>query len=73
MSIRKIIFCDKCNPQGLRAIEYRRAPRNDQRTGRRISDGRSWFEGELSAALQAGWVNTGDGGHICPACKLNKF
>jgi len=69
MSIRKIIFCDICNPQGLRAIEFRRSPRSDGRTGRRISDGRSWFDGELSAALKAGWICTTEEKHICPACQ----
>ncbi|MDD2759887.1 MAG: hypothetical protein PHH11_06295 [Methylomonas sp.] len=69
MSIRKFIFCDICNPQGLRSIEFRRAPRGEERAGRRISDGRAWFEGELSQAIEAGWVCTNDGIHICPTCK----
>ncbi|MDD1622153.1 MAG: hypothetical protein LUQ11_11795 [Methylococcaceae bacterium] len=69
MSIRKFIFCDICNPQGLRSIEFRRSPRGDERTGRRISDGRSWFEGELNMAIKAGWVSTSDGMHICPFCQ----
>ncbi|MDP2904035.1 MAG: hypothetical protein Q8N96_13180 [Methylovulum sp.] len=69
MSIRKIIFCDICNPQGMRSIEVRRAPRNNDRTGRRISDGRAWIEGELNSAISNGWICTSDGRHICPACQ----
>jgi hypothetical protein len=70
MSIRKIIFCDICNPQGLRSIEYRRAPRaNTERVGRRISDGRAWIEGEVEEAIKTGWLCTYDGKHICPACQ----
>ncbi len=69
MTIRKFIFCDICNPQCLRTIEFRRAPRENQRTGRRISDGRAWFEGELAGALKAGWICNTDGKHICPVCK----
>ena len=51
MSIRKIICCDICNPQGLRSIEFRRAPRENERNGRRVSDGRSWYEGEIVEAV----------------------
>jgi hypothetical protein len=69
MSIRKIIFCDTCNPQGMRPIEFRRAPRSNERTGRRISDGRAWIEGELNNAINNGWLYTPDGRHICPACQ----
>jgi len=68
MSIRTFIFCDICNPQGLRSIEFRRRPR-DARTGRRLSDGRSWIEGSMSAAVENGWSINLDGKHICPACK----
>ncbi|AMK78849.1 hypothetical protein EDE11_12462 [Methylomonas methanica] len=71
MSIRKFIFCDICNPQGLRSIEFRRAPRSDERVGRRLSDGRAWFEGELSLAVNSGWLCTEDGRHICPVCQNN--
>lgn len=72
MSIRKFIFCDICNPQGLRSIEFRRAPRISERNGRRLSDGRSWFDGDLSAAIKAGWVLTPDGQHVCPVCLMNR-
>lgn len=72
MSIRSFVFCDICNPQGIRTIEFRRAPRKeDIRNGRRICDGRFWFEGNLSAAVQNGWITTEKGKHICPSCKAN--
>jgi len=69
MTIRQFIFCDICNPQALRSIEFRRAPREDERTGRRISDGRAWFEGEWESASEAGWSATAEGQHICPLCR----
>lgn len=70
MSIRTIIFCDICNPQGLRSIEFRRAPRDDKRSGRRISDGRTWYEGSVyEATASAGWLINEEGEHICPDCK----
>lgn len=72
MSVRKLVFCDICNPQCMKPIEFRRAPRAGERTGRRISDGRAWIEGELIAALEHGWVCTPDGKHICPACQLSQ-
>jgi len=68
MSIRTFIFCDICNPQGLRSVEFRRRPRKE-RTGRRLSDGRSWIEGgSASVAVENGWSINRDGKHICPAC-----
>lgn len=36
--------------------------------GRRISDGRMWFDGSEQEARQEGWVATDDGQHICPGC-----
>jgi hypothetical protein len=36
--------------------------------GRRISDGRVWFDGSHEEAQAAGWVATEDGQHVCPAC-----
>jgi hypothetical protein len=71
MSIRTFIFCDICNPQALRSIEFRRSPRIQQRNGRRISDGRAWFEGHPEKAKQYGWLCTTDGRHICPDCHKN--
>jgi len=69
MSIRTFIFCDICNPQGIRSIEFRRKPREDERTGRRISDGRVWFDGTLAEAIDNGWTAKVNGQHICPACQ----
>jgi hypothetical protein len=70
MSIRTIIFCDICNPQGLRSIEFRRAPRKDERNGRRISDGRACYQGSIYEAMaSAGWIINEEGEHICPGCK----
>lgn len=54
----------------MRPIEFRRAPRPNERGGRRISDGRSWIEGELSNALANGWLHTADGRDICPICQV---
>lgn len=70
MSIRTFIFCDICNPQGLRPIEFRRAPRKNDRGGRRVSDGRAWYEGSVYEAVESvGWVIGNEGEHICPECK----
>jgi len=69
MSIRTFIFCDICNPQGLRSIEFRRSPRTSDREGRRISDGRAWFDGDMSHAIENGWRTDKKGQHICPSCK----
>jgi hypothetical protein len=70
MSIRTFIFCDICNPQALRSIEFRRTTRLDTRPGRRISDGRSWIEVTLEQAVeQEGWLLDEDGLHVCPACQ----
>ncbi|MEQ1635752.1 MAG: hypothetical protein ABL903_03610 [Methylococcales bacterium] len=73
MSIRKFIFCDICNPQCIRIIEYRRAYGRHDRNGRRISDSRAWYEGELVDAVnEAGWRLTPEGQHICPTCQALK-
>jgi len=69
MSIRTFIFCDICNPQALRHIEFRRSPREKERNGRRLCDGRAWFDGDLSNALEQEWSTNTDGQHICPNCK----
>ena len=71
MSIRTFIFCDICNPQALRSIEFRRSPREEERNGRRISDGRNWFEGMWPEAMKSGWNSTPKNQHICPACQQN--
>ena len=70
MSIRTFIFCDICNPQGIRTIEYRRSPREDDRNGRRICDGRAWFEGNLPEAVLNGWKYNSTDQHICPSCNI---
>ncbi len=72
MTIRTFIFCDICNPQALRSVEFRRSPRENERNGRRLSDGRAWFDGELSQAVYNGWSIDNEGQHICPTCqKIN--
>ena len=71
MSIRTFIFCDICNPQALRSIEFRRSPREEDRNGRRLSDGRAWLEGSLSNALEQGWITNANRQHICPVCQQN--
>lgn len=69
MSIRSFVFCDICNPEGRRHVEERRGPRDEaQSTGRRIGDGRAWFEGSLEEACQSGWVITAQGKHVCARC-----
>lgn len=67
MARRSFIFCDICNPLAIREVEMRRA---SGRTGggRRLTDGRVWFDGTEKEALAAGWLSTEDGQHICPAC-----
>jgi len=69
MTIRTFIFCDICNPQALRSVEFRRSPRENERNGRRLSDGRAWFDGDLSHAIDIGWSINSEGQHICPACR----
>lgn len=72
MSIRTFIFCDICNPQGIRTIEFRRKPREGNRNGRRLSDGRFWFDGSFEAAKASGWIENSSGQHICPFCVKNQ-
>jgi hypothetical protein len=69
MSIRKIIFCDICNPLAIRLIEFRRASRESENAGQRISDGRAWIEGGMTHAIENGWLCLPDGQHICPMCR----
>jgi len=68
MARRSFIFCDICNPLALRAIEMRRTTGRDCRDGRRLCDGRTWFDGSDNEAKHAGWVVADNGQHICPAC-----
>lgn len=53
----------------MKTIEFRRAPRENDRTGRRIGDGRAWIEGDLHDVINNGWLCPPDGRHICPACQ----
>ncbi len=70
MTIRTFIFCDICNPVGLRTIDFRRNNRDgEDRKGRRLSDGRAWFEGNEAEATQAGWLIRDAETHVCPNCK----
>lgn len=69
MSIRTFIFCDYCNPSAIRDIEARRSTvRPFGLSGRRFSDGRSWFDGTREEASAAGWRADEDNLDICPRC-----
>ena len=65
--LRVIIFCDICNQQGIRYIEQQRSVQRGDVDGRRVTDGRSWFEGSLEEAIEAGW-SYDNGMHTCPRC-----
>ncbi|HAU06844.1 MAG TPA: hypothetical protein DCS49_03495 [Gammaproteobacteria bacterium] len=65
--LRVILFCDICNTQGIRYIEQQRSSQRGDKDGRRISDGRAWFEGTLEEAESAGWL-VQENKHICPGC-----
>ncbi len=69
MSERTFVFCDFCNQTGIRSVEQRRDSRRGDRQGRRVSDDRSWFEGDVGEALSAGWYALADGRHVCPRCQ----
>ena len=78
MSARIFIFCDICNPLGIRCPEQRRGAERGDRGSRRISDDRTWFEGDVETAVQEhGWRQTPEGAHICPHCleqgRLERF
>ncbi|PHS70353.1 MAG: hypothetical protein COB23_04365 [Methylophaga sp.] len=66
--LRVIIFCDICNPQGIRYIEQNRSTSRGDEGGRRVTDGRSWFEGPIDEALKIDWLQQ-EGDHICPRCQ----
>jgi len=68
MARRSFIFCDICNPLAIRYVEMRRSIGRDARIGRRLSDGRNWFDGSDEEAQLAGWVAAEAGQHICPVC-----
>ena len=59
MSIRTFIFCDVCNPLGIRCPEKRRDVHRDPLIGRRHTDGRAWIEGDSAYAVERGWVDAG--------------
>ncbi len=69
MTLRTIISCDQCNLRRLKSIEFRRGIREGTRTGRRLSDGRSWLEADVDYAVRNGWLSSSDGQHICPSCQ----
>ncbi len=66
--LRVILFCDICNSQGIRYIEQQRNSERGDVGGRRITDGRAWYEGSLVEAEQEGWLIT-ESQHICPHCR----
>lgn len=71
MSVRTFVFCDICNAKAVRNLEERRNPNRGggkDTHGRRISDGRAWFEGSAKEAVKCGWHIHADGRHICPRC-----
>jgi hypothetical protein len=70
MAIRTFIFCDICNPRGIRTPETRQgAHRDSELRGRRVSDSRAWFEGEITDAIASGWLFDPQGRHVCPGCQ----
>jgi len=65
MSTRTFIFCDSCNPLGLKT-------KNDGFTNnRRSGDNCSWHEGNEKEAYMLGWLKTANNGHLCPKCHKN--
>jgi len=69
MAIRTFVFCDVCNPQGIRYVEQRRSGNRDGTIGRRVTDGRAWREGGVSEAEQGGWAMDRTSRHVCPRCQ----
>lgn len=68
---RTFVFCDRCNPQAYRFVEYRRSGSRFEKSGRRITDGRAWVESPGAGKLNAkGWVETEDQKHFCPQCAV---
>lgn len=43
---RTFVFCDRCNLQAYRFVEYRRSGSRYEKSGRRITDGRVWLGDE---------------------------
>ena len=69
MTFRTFLFCDICNPYGTRSVELRRDMKRSDKHGRRISDDRAWFEGDIDEAIKDGWCVLDDGRHVCPRCR----
>ena len=63
MAIRTFIFCDVCNPLGLRT------EKDGFIKNRRETDFRTWYEGDEKDAEKFGWSKTADGRNICPKCQ----
>jgi len=73
MAIRTFIFCDICNPMGIRIPEMRQATHRDsEHRGRRVSDSRAWFEGEITEAVAEDWLIDPEGRHVCPRCQQSQ-
>ncbi len=73
MTTRTFIFCDVCNESGFRDIELRRGSAQDsgcreRSSGRRLNDGRAWFEGSAKNATDNGWHINENGIDICERC-----
>ncbi len=68
MARRSFIFCDICNPLAICYIEMRRVMGRDSRIGRRLTDGRNWFDSTDDEAEKSGWITTEEGQHVGPAC-----
>ncbi|NIO38889.1 MAG: hypothetical protein GTO41_01035 [Burkholderiales bacterium] len=68
MTFRTFLFCDICNPYCTRTVELRRDMKRSDDQGRRLSDGRAWFEGHIEEATKIGWSALDDGRHVCPRC-----
>jgi hypothetical protein len=68
MARRSFIFCDICNPLAVREVEMRRAMSSRNGKGRRITDGRAWFDGSDEEAKAAGWMDGDNGQFVCPTC-----
>lgn len=66
---RDFVFCDCCNPQGIRYIELRRGPSGTRpaNSGRRVTDGRAWHEGDDESARRKGWF-VSPTAHYCQQC-----
>lgn len=91
MTKRSFIFCDICNPEGIRIVNQRDTENNRRGTcqqlnpdekrenqerrafdGRRISDGRSWYEGSIESSIEHGWLIDENDFVICPKCRSRR-